>query len=593
MKRCSLKRDTRPKAIWGTIIGAGIGALGNVIGSYQQARAQEEQAKMYADGIRQQNENAVKLQNQMIDVMKSENEKNRQLMATSSLNEAMQMGGENAKSIYNMNRIVLRKGGKVDRRKLRNGNDAIPFRVLRGGEVLPIGQDEIGTIGIISGRTHDHGGVDMNFRDGQKIEAEGGELIRIPMNGEAQAEILSRRTRNGFNPTAEVESGNMTFDEAFANQEINKKMYRRSLKRTKAESGLGILNPNYYKYYNINGPNYSLYTPSYTPDWNFGDKRGWGYNSGSNLLGNNYIPWQNVNIKTFDSPTTNPVNSTYSGFDASKYYDTLFSGVRASAAGNIIGGLTNLGGNLLASAIASGANNRGAEITAEAYRNLEEPDLNFLSDGSFKSPKAVASFRSPVVSNSAELAGIERDKLAGYKSIANNTRSAAAQIAKRNKLAVDAHELMSRSEEQKQKLEEAIKQHNIEYANDINKFNAELDAKTRRDKLNLAATLIPYKYDIRNKRITGPAEAYARARINNGQLWGNAITNSLQGLGAAFRDSQLGYSNAINAIIGDELEYNKIMATQDPIIQQRFNWNPNYMWTPNRRSLRNFRYNYY
>ena len=108
MKRCSLKRNTRPKAIWGTLIGAGIGALGNVIGSYQQAKAQEEQAKMYADGIRQQNENAAKLQNQMIDVMKAENEKNRQLMATSSLNEAIQMGGENAKSIYNMNRIVLR-----------------------------------------------------------------------------------------------------------------------------------------------------------------------------------------------------------------------------------------------------------------------------------------------------------------------------------------------------------------------------------------------------------------------------------------------------------------------------------------------------
>lgn len=598
MKRCSLKRNTRPKAMLGlALASAGIGALGNVIGSYQQAKAQEEQARMYADGIRQQNENAVKLQNQMIDVMKSENEKNRQLMATSSLNEAMQMGGENAKSIYNMNRIVLRKGGKVARRKLRNGNDAVPFRVLRGGEVLPIGQDNIGTIGIIAGRNHDHGGVDMNFRDGQKIEAEGGELIRIPMNGEAQAEILSRRTKNGFNPTAEVESGNMTFDEAFANQEMNKKMYRRSLKRTKAKAGRPVV---------YGGPFQNVY--NFTPAYSDFDALGYlkatrpvdgVRNSYPNVLDySTYHPAQfNFTVPNGSSISTTSasgnIGNPYSGFDASKYYDTLFSGVRASAAGNIIGGLTNLGGNLLAGAIGSRANNKAAEITAEAYRNLEEPDLNFLSDGSFKSPKALASFRSPVVSNTAELAGIERDKLAGYKSIANNTRSAAAQIAKRNKLAVDAHELISRSEEQKQKLEEAIKQHNIEYANDINKFNAELDAKTRSDKLNLAATLIPYKYDIRNKRITGPAEAYARARINNGQLWGNAITNSLQGLGAAFRDSQLGYSNAINAIVGDELEYNKIMATQDPVIQKRFNWNTNYMWTPNRRSLRNFRYNYY
>ena len=538
MKRCSLKRDTRPKAIWGALVSAGIGALGNVIGSYQQAKAQEEQARMYADGIRQQNENAVKLQNQMIDVMKSENEKNRQLMATSSLNEAMQMGGENAKSIYNMNRIVLRKGGKVARRKLRNGNDAIPFRVLRGGEVLPIGQDEVGTIGIINGRTHDHGGVDMNFRDGQKIEAEGGELIRIPMNGEAQAEILSRRTRNGFNPTAEVESGNMTFDEAFANQEMNKKMYRRSLKRTKAAAGRPVtyVGPfqNRYNYPALNIPNQAK-------------GMGWDYDMTDirNL-------WQG------DGYT-----SPYSGFDTSKYYDTARRAATINTIGNVGGALLSGVGGL----IGAGIQARGYRNAAAQYAGLPDK-MRYVSvddlANNFKAPKAVASLAAITDQTTGQQGALERNYQTFRRSLRRDTRSAAAGQSKLATALTNYTDARNKLKDTDDELRNRIAIANADTLTKTSQFNAENQMRANQNIADLKLRGMQFNAETYNNALGTMLGANADAALGRSRAWAGGVSSALGGLGNAINKSADSWSNTINELNTNRMNIDYWMVGRDP-----------------------------
>ena len=569
MKRCSLKRDTRPKAIWGALVSAGIGALGNVIGSYQQAKAQEEQARMYADGIRQQNENAVKLQNQMIDVMKSENEKNRQLMATSSLNEAMQMGGENAKSIYNMNRIVLRKGGKVARRKLRNGNDAIPFRVLRGGEVLPIGQDEVGTIGIISGRTHDNGGVDMNFRDGQKIEAEGGELIRIPMNGEAQAEILSRRTRNGFNPTAEVESGNMTFDEAFANQEINKKMYRRSLKRTKAAAGRPVVYggsfQNRYTYPTLNIPTTAI---PYSNDEALNYLRALRPVDG---IRENYVnplgyfsagtPTQTSKSSATSSNST--VTSPYTGFDTSKYYDTARRAATINTIGNIGGALLSGVGGL----IGAGIQARGYRNAAAQYAGL--PDrMRYVSvddlANDFRAPKAVASLAAITDQTTGQQGALERNYQTLRRSLRRDTRSAAAGQAKLATALTNYTDARSKLADTDAELRNRIAIANADTLTKTSQFNAENQMRANQNIADLKLRGMQFNAETYNNALGTMLGANADAALGRSRAWASGVSGALGGLGNAVNKSADSWSNTINELNANQMNIDYLMYGRDP-----------------------------
>ena len=590
MKRCSLKRNNRPKAIWGALIGAGIGAIGNIIGASQQAKAQEEQARMYAEGIRQQNENAVKLQNQMIDVMKNENEKNRQLMATSSLNEAMQMGGENAKSIYNMNRIVLRKGGKVARRKLRNGNDAIPFRVLRGGEILPIGQDNVGTIGIINGRTHDHGGVDMNFQDGQKIEAEGGELIRIPMNGEAQAEILSRRTKNGFNPTAEVESGNMSFDEAFANQEINKKMYRRSLKRSKAAAGRPVI---------YTGPLQNTY--SFTPAYSDFDVLGYlkasrpvdGMRNGyPNVLDyTTYHPAQfNFNFPTSSTSTATPNTNTsvtypYTGFDTNKYYDTARRAATINTIGNVGGALLSGVGGLIGSAILE----RGYRNAATYLPKPNEMKYVDISDvlKNYKAPKAVASLAAITDQTTGQQGALERNYQTLRRSLRRDTRSAAAGQDKLATALTNYTDARSKLADTDAELRNRTALGNAETLTRVSLANAQSDMNRNSDIAKFTLDKEKFNADVYNNTLDQLRLGLANRETGIAGAWSSGINSALAGVGNSINKSGDSWSNTINELNANQMNLDYLIYGQDPSVQI------NVASSTNNRSLAEWLYNRY
>lgn len=591
MKRYSLKRNTRPKAIWGALIGAGIGALGNVIGSYQQAKAQEEQAKMYADGIRQQNENAVKLQNQMIDVMKSENEKNRQLMATSSLNEAMQMGGENAKSIYNMNRIVLRKGGKVARRKLRNGNDAIPFRVLRGGEFIPIGNDGTGLVGVLNGRSHENGGIILKFKDGQEIEAEGGEPMKLPEYENVQAKILSKHTKNGFNPTAEVESGNMTFDEAFANQEMNKKMYRRSLKRTKAKAGRPVV---------YGGPFQNAYsfTPAYSDFDALGYLKAMRPNDGirpnypNPIDYSTYHPVQfNFNFPSSSTSATTPsttssITSPYSGFDTSKYYDTARRAATINTIGNVGGALLSGVGGL----IGAGIQARGYRNAAAQYARLPDK-MRYVSvddlANDFRAPKAVASLAAITDQTTGQQGALERNYQTLRRSLRRDTRSAAAGQAKLATALTNYTDARSKLADTDAELRNRIAIANADTLTKTSQFNAENQMRANQNIADLKLRGMQFNAETYNNALGTMLGANADAALGHSRALAGRISDAFRGLGNVINKSADSWSNTINELNANQMNLDYLIYGQDPSVQI------NVASSTNNRSLAEWLYNRY
>lgn len=562
MKRYSLKRNTRPKAIWGTLISAGIGALGNVIGSYQQAKAQEEQAKMYADGIRQQNENAVKLQNQMIDVMRSENEKNRQLMATSSLNEAMQMGGENAKSIYNMNRIVLRKGGKVARRKLRNGN-AIPFRVLRGGEFISTEITSDGIFGKFYGRTHEQGGIDVDVNVGnnkkEKIEVEDKEGAFIPSDGSAVVDVLSTRTKNGFNTMHEVNSGHMTPKQAFAVQELNKKIdnkmtYRKSLKRTKAAGGPVV----------YGGPFQNAY--SFTPAYS------------------DFDVYSSTSATT--PSTTSSIPSPYYGFDTSKYYDTARRAATINTIGNVGGALLSGVGGL----IGAGIQARGYRNAAAQYAGLPDK-MRYVSvddlANDFRAPKAVASLAAITDQTTGQQGALERNYQTLRRSLRRDTRSAAAGQAKLATALTNYTDARSKLADTDAELRNRIAIANADTLTKTSQFNAENQMRANQNIADLKLRGMQFNAETYNNALGTMLGANADAALGHSRALAGRISDAFRGLGNVINKSADSWSNTINELNANQMNLDYLIYGQDPSVQI------NVASSTNNRSLAEWLYNRY
>lgn len=256
MARRKKLRNTRPKAF------LGIGETGAIIAqtaaqvasmaaqtaatyksAKDQADAQLASAKQQAEALEAQNQNANKLQTDLMEFTQAENEQNRQLMRDMQMNLQMQAGALSSKERRQASRTMVKKGGRK-RRKLRNpysslqgGN--IGFKVIDGGGVMPIGKTPEGyDMYEIYGNDHNHyhkaqggkhkTGVGIKFEDGQVIEGEGnqrsnqGELMITTPD---DALFLSKHSIGGmFNPTESVKEG-MDPIQAYAIQEYIKSIY--------------------------------------------------------------------------------------------------------------------------------------------------------------------------------------------------------------------------------------------------------------------------------------------------------------------------------------------------------------------------------
>lgn len=244
--RTSLKRNNRPKAIWGAIIGAGASLLGSAFGAISQNKSADEQAKATVE--------AAKLQAQAIDKQtaaqqqqakeqqvftKEQNALNRQQTTDVQTNLMLALGQETMADRQEKNKMIAKYGGSPNRngrRKLKQntfyGGEQQPFQVIDGGGVLPINVTNDG-YGLYEVRGNDHEhyhkaqggkhktGVGIKFKDGSIVEGEGnqntnqGELLYVTPE---DAMFISKHTIDGFNPTEAVKNG-MSPEEAFDIQE--------------------------------------------------------------------------------------------------------------------------------------------------------------------------------------------------------------------------------------------------------------------------------------------------------------------------------------------------------------------------------------
>ena len=602
-------RNTRPKALFGevaaagitaaaTLAAAGIGAAATARAAKEQSAATIENAKQQAASIEQTNINNNQLQQQSQQFIAQENEANRQIQRDLQMNLQLQSGALDSEQRRAASRIQVKKGGKVSRKKLRDAQfplrgSNLPFQVIDGGGVLPLGQTPEGyDLYEIIGNDHNHyhktkggkykSGVGIKFADGQVVEGEGnqngnqGEYLMVTPNS---GMFISKHSINGFNPAQAINAG-MNPSVAYAMQEASKgtSPVRRNRYAAIAGASTNYILPTDYPMADLGFDMSGINVAAARRQLKKGGrcKAWWGLSYG--VDGPIYGPKPDyvypsmydstiapiTSGRKFNVPVTTPkrtsswstgnVNLDLSGITLPKDIKEIQR--RYNLSGNLIGaGLTtlgNIGGALLtnwgASRASRALNNaylESGKMLANAYNNLKTVDMSTLSRDTFRNQHYMPIVRSSVYNVNPELSDVNRQARRTMRAVNNNTLSSAARLSRMGGINTAADEARSKIYAEKGNREEAIKQENLNRINEAAAKNAELDIQSRRDYMGQYIDLLKYNNDIVNQRILGSTEALtngimggvgARAAYmqSAGQSWGNAIAGSGQAFGNAF-----------------------------------------------------------
>lgn len=559
-KRKKLK-NTRPKAFLGVgetaaiiaqtaaqVASMGLQTAATYSGAKQQADAQVTAAKQQADALKSQNANNNKLQTQMMEFTREQNEANRRVMRDMQMNLQLQAGAQSMRDRREASKIVVKYGGKKSR-KLRNAESSlqgsnIPFRVTDGGGVVPVGQTPEGfDVYELYGNDHEHyhksqggknkTGVGIKFADGMEIEGEGnqnkshGELMITTPN---DAYFISNHSIAGFNPAKAVREG-MPPIQAYLTQENIKAAYGISndddnktpvKRKMKLAGGVAI-------------PYYDTFSPY----------AGIRVIPGATTLAVEQSQNDNIRNSMKKGGSTKKElaslrNRRKAAFGSSWWHAPLLSG-----AGNLLGaGLSALGMGLGSNYLSKRVGEAG-NILADAYGKLQGVNFDavFGDNGklSFSQGHYMPAIRSSYVNVNPQLEQVTRDTRRQTRAVNNNTLSSAARLSRTNLANVSADEARSRIYADKANREEQIKQHNIQMINDAAARNAELDIEMNKNYTATRADLAKFNANIENEKILGAAEARADVLQQQGAIGAqkrqgiaNALGSGLASAGSAF-----------------------------------------------------------
>lgn len=538
IKRKKLK-NTRPKAFLGigetgalvALTAAEVaGHAGQAAAQYFSARSQGDamlkQAQMQADALRQQSENNNRLQTQMMQFTKEQNDESRRIMKDMQMNLQLQAGGQSMRDRREASKTVLKNGGRK-RRKLRNaayplqgGN--IPFRVTDGGTTIPIGQTPEGyDVYQVLGDSHKQyhkaqggrykSGVGIKYPDGETIEVEGGEKQIVTPN---DALVLSNQTfiepSTGlpFNPSEAVDYG-MDPIQAHATQEFIKNYYGLSddgsnkppVKR-RLRSGGGCTIP--IRHRAKNGTRKEIASINNRKKASMGT---W-LKSGSWTV----------------APTI-------------------------SAAGNLLGaGLSSLGLGL-GSAYLGRRVGQAGDLLASAYGQLQGVNMSDVFGDNAKANFSIGQYmpalRTSYFNANPQLAQVARDARRQTRAVNSNTLSSAARLSRTNLANVTADDAKSKIYADKANREEQIKQANNQAINEAAAHNAQLMIDMNKNYAATRADLAKFNANVANERILGAAEARADAMQTRGQIGAQAMQGIGSAFGSALSQSALGFANAL------------------------------------------------
>lgn len=548
-------RSTRPKALFGEAAAIAAQTVAQIANAALQAQATRDSARTQADSVlenaksqaeamRQQNENNTKLQTQMMEFTKSQNDQNRQIMKDMQMNMQLTAGAQSARDRREASKIVLKRGGSA-RRELRDAYSSlqggnIPFRVTDGGTTIPIGQTPEGyDVYQVLGDSHKQyhkaqggkykSGVGIKYPDGETIEVEGGEKQIVTPN---DALVLSNQTfiepSTGlpFNPSEAVDYG-MDPIQAHATQEFIKDYYglsddgsNKTPVKRRLRSGGGCIIP--IRRRAKNGTRKEIASVTNRKKASLGT---W-LKSGSWTV----------------APTI-------------------------GAVGNILGaGLSSLGLGLGSSYLGRRVGQAG-DLLANAYGQLQGVNMSDVfgdnARASFNTGFYMPAVRSSYVNVNPQIEKASRDNRLQLRGINSNTLSSAARLQRSGMSNAALDETRSKYFADKANREEQIKQTNLDAINEAGKTNAGLSIEYLKDFSAQRADLAKFNANIANERILGAAEARANAMQSRGQIGAQMMQGIGNAFGSALAQSAAGYSKAYSNKLRYDNELRQAMLKAD------------------------------
>ena len=253
-----------------SLAGAKMSRDATIQGAKDQAREIKDNAAKQAEALAKQDENNKKLNENIINTNKEIAEQQKQYQQDIQMNMALMAGKENMDNRLEMSKMFAKRGGRLgehmnNKHSLLRGGNNIHFKLPRRGNVELVGVTPEGyNLYSIYGPSHKSGGVDIDFENGGKIEAEGdaaktgrnkrgfnlgGEYMLTTPN---DAFFISQHDINGFNPAEAVDNG-MHPLQAFNIQEYNKELIGANDDGTKrAMNGTQLINTDLSNIFNNN-----------------------------------------------------------------------------------------------------------------------------------------------------------------------------------------------------------------------------------------------------------------------------------------------------------------------------------------------------
>lgn len=276
------------------------------------------------------------------------------------------------------------------------------------------------------------------------------------------------------------------------------------------------------------------------------------------LLGD---PYNNINDykeyyygTTPSSPTVAPVTSEPSS-------GSWWSRQSPSTQSAIIGGIANLGGQLITSLgnglasrymqkandyannVLTGARNQVRDTYVDAYNRMHGIDADgLINEDDFKVQHAIANVRAGRFNVNPQLAQVERDSARQIRSVRGGMNNALARQRLMSDIATRSQDARDKIYGEQSNQIEKINQSNIAQLNEVAMKNAEFDSRSKANLSALKVDVAKYNNDINNSKIQGIADAQANAitgnaqgdaqtRINNSGLRANFAQSTLSGLG--------------------------------------------------------------
>ena len=550
-------RNTRPKAL------LGIGETGALIAltaattaghaaeaaaSYFNAKSNGENmlksVQTQVDGLKEQNENNNRLQTEMMQFTKEQNDETRRIMMENNMNNQLLAGNLATQDRREASKTVLKNGGRK-RRKLRNtflrGSN---FKVTDGGISIPDISPQGYLMYDFAGDKHYEyhkdpkhpnsndklSGIGLAFNDGDKIEVEDGEK-GIPTPTDflvlSNQTFIDPSTGLPFNPSEAVDYG-MDPIQAHATQEFIKRYYglsddgsNKTPVKRRLRSGGGCIIP---------------------------IRRRAKYGTRKEIA--------SINNRKKASL------GTWLNSDSWTVAPTI------GAVGNILGaGLSSLGLGLGSKYLWKRAGQAG-DLLANAYGQLQGVNMSDVfgdnARASFNTGFYMPTVRRPRVNISPQLEKAAREATLQTRGINSNTLSSAGRLKRSAMTNASLNEIRSQLYADQANREEQIKQENNQAINEAGKTNAGLIMDYLKDYTSQRADLAKFNANVANERILGAAEARANAMQSQGQISAQAMQGIGNAFGSAFSQSALGFANAYNNKLTREHEFDMAMMGATP-----------------------------